>query len=574
MAVEGPSVALFGAVTCSTGTRDLPLPPGKPSLLLAVLALEAGHVVRVSAVIDAVWDEDPPLPPGRSCTRTSPPCDGLGCAGAPGIETLPGGYRLECEPQAVDVHRLLAAAGSDDPSVWDAALADSSEPLLGGVEIGFVEPWQVRVDAARDLLQERVWARRLDEGEAAGVLPELRAAVGREPLREDRVLLLARALGEAGQVDGALRTLDSYRRRLGEELGLDPSAAVPALRQDLLTKPQPPTPAEFEHSPAKVSASAGQRRKNLAILAAVVVVVIGSLVWRWVHVHNPAVDPVGDLTGPGLVEVDRESGSVVGSFTLPVSPAQIEAEGDVVWVRSVDDQAVAALDLDLDGDGAVDVTGLSAPPSALALDGAAAIVGLGFSGETVTVTDGQVSAPVAAVEGTAGRLTLASGDDGIWVATITGDVHAPVGTPGWSQPVSIGATPARLDVDGTRAWVLTNGRAELVALDGSSAAPVHSALRGEAVDLTSNGSEAWVVTSADDRLWRASETGRVVATRALPGPPTAVLATEGTVWVAISSPASVIAFDPDTLEQGTVVDLPREPVDLALVDGRLAVAVR
>ena len=108
-----------------------------------------------------------------------------------GIETLPGGYRLECEPQAVDVHRLLASAGSDDPSVWEAALADSSEPLLGGVEIGFVEPWQVRVDAARDLLQDRVWARRLDEGGAAEVLPELRAAVGREPLREDRVLLLA-----------------------------------------------------------------------------------------------------------------------------------------------------------------------------------------------------------------------------------------------------------------------------------------------------------------------------------------------------------------------------------------------
>ena len=154
--------------------------------------------------------------------------------------------------------------------------------------------------------------------------------------------------------------------------------------------------------------------------------------------------------------MDPESGSVVDSVALPVSPAQIEADGDVVWVRSVDDQAVAVLDLG--GDDAADVTGLSAPPSALALDDGAAIVGLGFSGETVTVTDGQVSAPDAAVEGQAGRLTLAGSDDGIWVATITGDVHAPEGTPGWSGPVSIGASPARLDVDGARAWVITSGR--------------------------------------------------------------------------------------------------------------------
>ncbi len=246
MEVEGPSVALFGGVACSVGSRTVPLPPGKPSLLLALLALEAGRVVRISTVIDGLWDEDPPSS-ARALVHTyvSALRRALDAPGAPGIETLPGGYRLECDPQAVDVHRLLASAGSDDAALWDAALADSAQPLLGGVEIGFVEPWQVRIDAARDALQDRVWARRLDEGGASEVLPELRAAVGREPLREDRVLLLARALGQVGRVDDALRALDSYRRRLGEELGLDPSAAVPALRQHLLTAPQPPTPTEF-----------------------------------------------------------------------------------------------------------------------------------------------------------------------------------------------------------------------------------------------------------------------------------------------------------------------------------------
>ena len=179
MSVEGASVALFGGVACSVGSHTLPLPPGKPSVLLALLALDAGRVVRISAVIDGLWDDDPPSS-ARALVHTyvSALRRSFDAPGAPQIATLPGGYRLDCEPEVVDVHRLLASVGSDDPTVWDAALADSAQPLLGGLEIGFAEPWQVRIDAARDLLQDRVWARRLDEGGAAEVVPELEQPSG------------------------------------------------------------------------------------------------------------------------------------------------------------------------------------------------------------------------------------------------------------------------------------------------------------------------------------------------------------------------------------------------------------
>ena len=316
--------------------------------------------------------------------------------------------------------------------------------------------------------------------------------------------------------------------------------------------------------------SGSRRWRNLAILAAVVVTVIASLVWRWVH--NPAFDPVDDLTGPGLLEVDPTSGSVVDSASLPITPFQIEAHGDVVWVRSVEDQAVAVLDVG-SGDDA-DVTGMAAPPSALALDNGAAVVGLGFSGETVTVTEGEVGPPTPAVEGSAGRLTLAGSDSGVWVATITGEIHAPAGTTGWPRPVSIGALPYRLDVDGTTAWVLTGARAELVAIDSSDTPAVRSPLRGQPVDLTTDTDEAWVVTSGDDRLWHAAASSRVVATRVLPGTPTAVQSTGETIWVALSSPPSLASYDPEGLEPGITVDLPREPVDLTIAEGHLVVAVR
>jgi hypothetical protein len=273
-----------------------------------------------------------------------------------------------------------------------------------------------------------------------------------------------------------------------------------------------------------------------------------------------------------MISIDRATGEVVDVLALPVVPAQIESSGDLLSVRSEADQAVA--EVDLAAGETVKVTGLTASPTALAADAGGLVVGLGFSGETVTVTEGRVGPPTPAVDGEAGRLTLAGSESGVWFATIRGEVHAPDGTSGWSGPVAIGAPPLRLAVQGTRAWVLTSGRAQLIALLSGHTPPVRSPLRGAGVDLTADGSEAWIVTSGDDRLWRAVATsGRVVATRLLPGTPAAVLVDSERVWVAIASPASVIAFDRETLEPGVVVDLPRAPVDLALAAGRLVVAV-
>src|SRR5688572_20868855 len=109
MVVDAPAVTLFGPVTCRVGPREVS-PTGKPSLLLALLALEAGQTVRISAVIDALWDHEPPAS-ARALVHTyvSALRRSLEPLGMLGIETLPGGYRLDCDPADVDVHRFLSA---------------------------------------------------------------------------------------------------------------------------------------------------------------------------------------------------------------------------------------------------------------------------------------------------------------------------------------------------------------------------------------------------------------------------------------------------------------------------------
>ena len=138
-----------------------------------------------------------------------------------------------------------------------------------------------------------------------------------------------------------------------------------------------------------------------------------------------------------------------------------------------------------------------------------------------------------------------------------------------AAPVNIGASPYRLDVDVTTAWAITSDVPTRGAR-ASVAPAVHSPLRGVPVDLTAGDDQAWAVTSGDDRLWHAAATGRVVATRVLPGTPAPSWLAGDAIWVAMASPPALASYDPQSLEPSITVDLPREPVDLAVSDGRLS----
>jgi hypothetical protein len=84
---------------------------------------------------------------------------------------------------------------------------------------------------------------------------------------------------------------------------------------------------------------------------------------------------------------------------------------------------------------------------------------------------------------------------------------------------------------------------------------------------------SWVITSGDNRLWRADgDNLRIVQTITLPGPPVAVTADDTAVYVALSNPASIIRFDPLSLENLTTTPLPGLPVDLT-TNGRNVLAI-
>ena len=572
---DAPFVHVLGVPRLVVGGRRVPVPTGKPSVLLALLALHAGTVVAIPAVIDAVWDEDPPSS-ARALVHTyvSALRRALQSAGpgSPRLETVTGGYRLALEPEAVDVRRLLAVSADATADQLEVVLRDYAEPLLPGVEGAWAEGWRARVAAARASAQDLLWRRRIEQGEARAVLEELRAGVREEPLWEDRVLLLARALADCGRREDGLSALEAYRLRLSAELGLDPSPQVASLRQALLGAPPDVAagPSVAGASGAGLPAVAPRRRRGVAVAAGAAAALAATLVAVWVF-GGGAAPPV-TISGPSLVVVDPDSFEIVDTRALPVEPTEVDVEGSVGWVISEADRAVASVDLGTDA--TARVFGLPEGPTALAVVDGTATVALGFSGEVVRVTGAEVGPPSPLVPDTAGKLILATDPDGIWVATIDGVLLPPDAARPAADDVVLASPPRRMAVAGGRAWVLTFGSTTLVRADPATGRTRVSALRGEPVDVAAAGEIAWAVTNVDDRLWQTSPEGRVVATKALPGAPTGVLVRDGLVWVAIGSPSSLIVIDPKDLSVVNTVDLSREPADLADSASGVVVAVR
>jgi DNA-binding SARP family transcriptional activator/tetratricopeptide (TPR) repeat protein len=213
-------------------------------LVLAILALRAGHIVPVPELIDAVWEDQPPSSARGSLqaliTRLR-----RAMVSIPGsrLERCGDGYRLQIEPRQVDVHefRSLARAGRAAPGgpaaidAFDRALRLWRGPALADV------PVTATVEAIRSTLAEEHLSAAADrigtllacgrEQEAAADLPPLLA---RHPLAERLAGMLMVALYRGGQRASALRAFRDIRGRLADELGVEPGPELQVLHQRIL----------------------------------------------------------------------------------------------------------------------------------------------------------------------------------------------------------------------------------------------------------------------------------------------------------------------------------------------------
>ncbi|WP_329582739.1 AfsR/SARP family transcriptional regulator [Streptomyces sp. NBC_01361] len=235
----------------------------KPRQVLALLALNADHVVPVCALIEELWDETPPRS-ARTTLQTyilqlreliGEALDRGGDEQATAkdiLVTLPGGYRLETRGGTLDFQELERRAGAgyramdaedyagaakrlrDALSLWTgSALADVQAGSQITLEVRRLQ--ETRLCA----LDQRIEAD-LRLGRHRELLSELTVLVNQYPMHESLHGQFMLALHRSGRRGEALNVYQRLRATLVRELGLEPSTALGRLQRSILmAHPEP-----------------------------------------------------------------------------------------------------------------------------------------------------------------------------------------------------------------------------------------------------------------------------------------------------------------------------------------------
>jgi DNA-binding SARP family transcriptional activator/Tfp pilus assembly protein PilF len=246
----GLRIGVLGPLQASRGGMPVRLPRGRTAVLLAVLAMSAGHPVGAGRLAGLIWPEGQPRQVRPSLHTLVARLRGA----VPGtIVTAADGYLLDIDPDDVDLlrfRRLVREAGAGREPEAAAGLLDQALELWRGEPLADLRSAALSRDLVPGLVDERLAAlqRRADLDLAAGrndrVIALLREETGQYPLREPLWSQLIRALAGAGRPAEAIQQYHRAREILAGELGIDPSAELQELYRQLLQADRRGTPDE------------------------------------------------------------------------------------------------------------------------------------------------------------------------------------------------------------------------------------------------------------------------------------------------------------------------------------------
>ncbi|MCH5675074.1 BTAD domain-containing putative transcriptional regulator [Streptomyces sp. CME 23] len=243
---------------------------GSPKLrtLLAALLLEAGRVVSVESLKDALWGGAPPASAQASLHNHVARLRRL-LDDPERLRSVPPGYVLRVEQGELDVHvferHFATARGAHAVRNWERVVRECAAALslwrgtpLSGLpaELGGYSFTQ-RLQESRLLLLEWRYDAELAVPDARPdtLVPELTALTTAHPLRESFHRQLMLALHHTGRQAEALEVHRALRARLRNDLGVEPGQAVRQTHVRILRSTQ--TAAAPANDPTPAQAATG-----------------------------------------------------------------------------------------------------------------------------------------------------------------------------------------------------------------------------------------------------------------------------------------------------------------------------
>ncbi|UGY92403.1 AfsR/SARP family transcriptional regulator [Streptomyces gobiensis] len=242
---QGLRFHVLGAVEGWAGDARLRLGGVIQERILVTLLLEYGRLVPVARLVEAAWDELPPLSAEHQVRKAISDLRRRIPGGAGVIVTDGPGYRAESAEFGLDLSefarglRLAREAvaeerRSDAVVALREALALWRGPVMVGRGGRVIEAAAIVWEERRLAASEQCFELRLALGEAGELVGDLRALVSQHPLREAPRGHLMLALYRAGRGVEALEEYGAVRALLAEELGIDPGARLAGLHEAIL----------------------------------------------------------------------------------------------------------------------------------------------------------------------------------------------------------------------------------------------------------------------------------------------------------------------------------------------------
>jgi DNA-binding SARP family transcriptional activator/predicted ATPase len=377
-------VRILGGIAVVGDERTQPVVPPRLRLVLAVLAARAGTVVDDDTFADAIWGADPPRSQRTAIQTYVSAVRDLLEPGRPrrsdGAFVRREGTGYVLAEDALDASRfecLVARAHEVHATDAEAAIALLAEAHALWADPPFAEfadaPWAIgRTTRLRDLHGASLEARfglALELGVESAAIAAMEAAAEAYPYRERLAGQLMLALYRAGQQQRALARYDATRRRLADDLGLDPGRELqlleraiiahdPALRargrgEPLLDRPPMTTPSAVAPPRRLIGRSADTERVLEALhharcvtivgpggvgkssLAAVVARGAGERFGRLRHVD------LAELGGRSVLRVIAETLRVVEHPLVPLTESIVDSIGDEALLMLIETCEVA-----------------------------------------------------------------------------------------------------------------------------------------------------------------------------------------------------------------------------------------
>jgi DNA-binding SARP family transcriptional activator/Tfp pilus assembly protein PilF len=249
--------------------QRLPVSRPREQRVLAALLLDAGRVVPLDRLVDALFEDRPPDTAAKQVRNcVSALRQRFAAAGAADelIATTPVGYTIRIGAEDLDAtvfaHRLARARHAADAGRLDEAVAATRSalalwrgPALAGIGGRRIEAAAAGLNEQRLTALEQCLSYELALGRGTELVAELSELVTEYPLRERLRGQLMVALYRAGRRADALESYRQGRQILVDELGLEPGPRLRALERAILADDRASVDAEaFDGEAAPIEA--------------------------------------------------------------------------------------------------------------------------------------------------------------------------------------------------------------------------------------------------------------------------------------------------------------------------------